>query len=151
MRICDWSSDVCSSDLPCADRAREQHERFNRKRQQRYARPMCERMARGQGNQHVLIDDGLDAQAIVAAVNGPHECDIDRVTADRRDQAGCCPFFKRECDVWIAATELADDLRDQWMERRGIDPADADAAEFATGDPARVIAGERKSTRLTSS
>src|SRR3546814_19645103 len=98
-------------------------------------------MARGQGNQPVLIDDGLDAQAIVAAVNGPHECDIDRVTADRRDQAGCCPFFKRECDVWIAATELADDLRDQWMERRGIDHADADAAEFATGDPARVLAG----------
>src|SRR3546814_9523200 len=56
------------------------------------------------------------SQAIVAAVNGPHECDIDRVTADRRDQAGCCPFFKRECDVWIAATELADDLRDQRSE-----------------------------------
>src|SRR3546814_4464880 len=66
---------------------------------------MCGRMALGQGNQHVLIDDGLDAQAIVAAVNGPHECDIDRVTADRRDQAGCCPFFKRECDVWIARSE----------------------------------------------
>src|SRR3546814_17757834 len=83
------------------------------------------------------------SQAIVAAVNGPHECDIDRVTADRRDQAGCCPFFKRECDVWIAATELADDLRDQWMERRGIDHADADAAEFATGDPARVTAARK--------
>src|SRR3546814_18155842 len=81
---------------------------------------------------HVLLDARLDAQAIVPAVNGPQECHIHRVTADRRDQAGCCPFFKRECDVWIAATELADDLRDQWMERRGIDHADADAAEFAT-------------------
>src|SRR3546814_6958589 len=48
---------TCCDDLvvkPCADRAREQHERLNRNRQQRYARPMCERLARGQGNQHVL-------------------------------------------------------------------------------------------------